>query len=83
MHVRYYFVVDKIASKEVKIIYCPTKKMVADFSSKPTQGNLLKRQRNIVMGLKEEDFEMCKAWYKAALERYDLWDEEEEDLMRI
>ena len=72
MHIRYFFVADKVANKEVKIIYCPTKKMVADFSSKPIQGQLFKNQRNTVMGLKEEDFKMHKAWYKAVLERYDL-----------
>ena len=83
MHARYFFVADKVANKEVKIIYCPTEKMIADFSSKPTQGQLFKNQRNAVMGLKEEDFEMYKAWYKAVLERYDLWDDQENDLDRI
>ena len=38
IHIRYFFVVDKVKNKEVKIIYCPTNKMWADFSSKPTQG---------------------------------------------
>ena len=32
--------VDKIKNKEVKIVYCPTEKMIADFSIKPTQGKL-------------------------------------------
>ena len=61
IHVCYYFVVNKINNKEVKIIYCPTEKMIADFSSKPIQGLIFKQQRNTIMGLKEEDFEMYKA----------------------
>ena len=83
IHVRYFFVVDKIRSKEVKVIYYPTEKMWADFSSKPTQDLLFKQQRNIVMGLKEEDFPMYKAWYKRVIEKYDLWDDLEDDLDRI
>ena len=31
---------DKIKSKEVVVEYCPTKKMVADFFTKPLQGKL-------------------------------------------
>ena len=74
---------DKVGNKEAKIAYCPAEKMVADFSSKPTQGQAFRQQRNIAMGLNEEDFEMREAWHKAVLEMCDLWDEEEEDLMRI
>ena len=55
----YTFVVDKIQNKEVKIIYCPTDDMIADFSSKPIQGLVFKQQRNIIMGLIEDVFPMC------------------------
>ena len=72
IYIRYYFVVDKINNKEVKVIYYPTEKMQTDFSSKPTQGLLFKQQRNIVMGLKEEDFQMYKAWYKRVIKKFDL-----------
>ena len=36
IHIRYFFVVDKIRNKEVKIAYCPTAKMIANYSSKPS-----------------------------------------------
>ena len=75
--------VDKLESKDVQMIYCLTEKMLADLSSKPTQGALFKQQRNLVMGLKEEDFKLYKAWYRRVLERYELWDDQEEDLDRI
>ena len=83
IHVRYFFVVDKIRNKDVKVIHYPTKKMWADFSSKPTQGLLFKQQRNVVMDLKDEDFAMCEAWHKRVIEKCDLWDDQEEDLDRI
>jgi len=37
MYIRYFFIVDKVQIKEVKVIYCLTNKILADFSSKPTQ----------------------------------------------
>ena len=83
IYVRYFFVVDKIRNKEVKVTHCPTEKMQADFSSKPTQGLLFKKQRNVAMGLKDEDFPMHKAWHKRIIEKHDLWDNQEEDLDRI
>ena len=43
IHIRYFFVVDKVKNKEVKIIYCLTDKMWADFSSKPTQGQIFRQ----------------------------------------
>ena len=35
IHIRYFFVVDKVANKEVKIMYCLTEKMIGNYSSKP------------------------------------------------
>ena len=40
IYVRYFFVVHKVENKELKIIYCPTEKMIANYSIKPTQGAL-------------------------------------------
>lgn len=56
------------------MIYCPTEQMLADLSSKPTQGSSFKKQRDLVMGLKEKDFKLCKAWHRKVLEKYELWD---------
>ena len=36
--------------KEVSIEWCSTKDMVADFMTKPLQGNHFKRLRDIIMG---------------------------------
>ena len=83
IHVRYYFVVDKVENKELKIIYCPTEEMIADYSTKPTQGALFTYQRNVILGVKEEEFNACKMWYKRKLEEYDLWDDDKKDLMDL
>ncbi len=36
--------------KEVAIEWCPTKKMVADFMTKPLQGSHFRNLRNYIMG---------------------------------
>jgi hypothetical protein len=37
--------------KEVKIEWCHTKEMVADFMTKPLQGSHFRRLRNLIMGM--------------------------------
>ena len=83
MRARYFFVTDKIDKKEVKIIYCPTDKMIADYSSKPTQRILFEFQRNTILGIKKDDFVTQKDWYKFVLRKYELWDVAERDLYSI
>jgi hypothetical protein len=36
--------------KEISIDWCPTKKMVADFMTKPLQGSLFRELRDFIMG---------------------------------
>jgi len=38
--IRYFFIKDLVDSGEVRIEYCLTEKMLADFFSKPLQGSL-------------------------------------------
>jgi Reverse transcriptase (RNA-dependent DNA polymerase) len=49
INIRYFFVKDRVASGEVKIEYCPTDIMMADFFTKPLQGALFKRMRDQIM----------------------------------
>ena len=49
INIRHFFVADRIASKEVKVEYCPTGDMLADFFTKPLQGTLFRKFRNIIM----------------------------------
>ena len=49
INIRYFFVADRIASKEVKVEYCPTGEMIADYFTKPLQGSLFKKFRDFIM----------------------------------
>ena len=48
--VRYFWVKDVVDRKEIKIEYCPTKQMLADYFTKPLNGRLFKYFRDIIMG---------------------------------
>jgi hypothetical protein len=43
--IRFYFIKDRVESKELKIEYMPTEDMVADIFTKPLQGELFRRLR--------------------------------------
>ena len=49
---RYFWIKDRLKSEEIQVIYCPTTKMIADFFTKPLQGNLFRKLRDVVMGHK-------------------------------
>ena len=51
MEIRYFFIKDKVSSKEVTIEYCPTDDMVADFFTKPLQGIKFKKFRALLMNV--------------------------------
>jgi hypothetical protein len=51
INVRYFFVTDRIASKEISIQYCPTGDMLADFFTKPLQGSIFRRFRDMIMNV--------------------------------
>jgi hypothetical protein len=82
INIRYFFVVDKIKNKEVKIIYCPTEEMIADFNTKPLQGKLFFYFRDKIMGINKEHFARYKAKYVESLKQYGLY-ENEDDLDTI
>ena len=60
INVRYFFVVDKIEKKELKVLHCPTEHMIADYKNKQTQGRLFVRPRNIIQGVSPQDIKMHK-----------------------
>ena len=63
-------------------MHCPTEEMIADYNTKPLQGKLFVYFRNKIMGIRTEDFPKYKDLYKEILERYDLY-ENEDDLFEI
>jgi len=51
INIRYFFIKDRIANGEINLVHCPTGIMVADFFTKPLQGYLFKKFRDIIMGI--------------------------------
>ena len=49
--IKYFYITDLIARDEVKIKYCPTEDMEADYMSKPTVGKKFSKFREIIMNL--------------------------------
>ena len=54
INLRYYFVTDRIASKELQVQHCPTETMTADYLTKPLQGEMFLKFRNVIMNVKED-----------------------------
>ena len=51
--IRYFFIADRVKSKEVTIKWCPTDDMVGDFFTKPLQGGKFKKFRDLVLNLED------------------------------
>jgi hypothetical protein len=49
--IRYFFVTDRVKRGELRIEYCPTGDMVADFFTKPLQGSLFRKLRALILNL--------------------------------
>ena len=46
-----FFIKDRVASNEIRIEYCPTEDMIADFFTKPLQGKQFYKLRDQVMNI--------------------------------
>ena len=54
INIKYFFIKDRIDNQEIDLIYCRTDQMVADFLSKPQQGAMFRRFRDVIMGKADE-----------------------------
>ena len=52
---RYFWIKDRINSEKIQVEYCPTEMMLADFFTKPLQGALFRKFRDVVLGYKHID----------------------------
>ena len=50
IHIRYFFVKDRIDKREMRVEYCSTHLMLADFFTKPLMGELFRKLRDVIMG---------------------------------
>ena len=48
--IRYFFIQDVLKREKIELLHCKTDKMIADYYTKPLQGNLFKKLRNYIMG---------------------------------
>jgi hypothetical protein len=51
LHLRYFYIKDKIDAGAVHVEHCPTDQMVADFFTKPLQGALFYKMRDYIMNI--------------------------------
>jgi hypothetical protein len=54
LDIRYFSVTDRVKSGDLRIEYCPTGDMVADFFTKPLQGSLFRKLWKIILNLSDE-----------------------------
>ena len=55
IEVRYYFITDHINRDHLRVSYCPTRDMLADYFSKPLQGSLFRKFRNLILNVSPKD----------------------------
>ena len=53
LNIRYYFLADRIANGELAVEFCPTDDMIADYLTKPLQGEKFRRFRKSIMNLRD------------------------------
>ena len=55
INIRYFFVKDRIESKEMRVEHCPTDNMTGDFLTKPLQGSKFYKFRKEIMNLQDDE----------------------------
>jgi hypothetical protein len=51
INIRYFFIKDRVKNGEINLIHCPTAIMIADYFTKPLQGALFVKFRNLIIGI--------------------------------
>ena len=50
LNIQYFFLTDQVNKGNLTIKYCPTDKMIADYMTKPLQGNKFSQFKHDIMG---------------------------------
>jgi hypothetical protein len=51
LNIRYFYLTDQVEKGNLNIEYCPTDEMIGDFMTKPLQGRLFRKFRDLIMGV--------------------------------
>lgn len=63
IRIKYFFITKRVKEKEMKVIYYPTKEMVAAFFTKPLKGVLFIVHRNTILGGTQNDMALYRHHY--------------------
>ena len=55
LNLRIFWTTDKLRELGIDVVYCKTELMLGDFFTKPLQGNLFRRMKDVVMGVGSYD----------------------------
>ncbi len=69
INIRYFFVADRVANGEVKIEYCPTGDMLADYFTKPLQGSSFRKFRNEIMNISDDSAQIMSLDRRSVLSK--------------
>jgi hypothetical protein len=61
LHIRYFYIKNKVDSGEIRLTHCPTEDMLGDFFTKPLQGQLFRRLRDRIMNI-----DPCSVYHSTA-----------------
>ena len=53
--IRYFWIKDRVKKHSITVRHCPTLQMLADFLTKPLQGALFRKFRDVILGYKHVD----------------------------
>ena len=72
VNIRYFFVQDRIAKGEMRVEYCPTLLMLADYFTKPLNGKRFRELRSVIMGHKSI-YDLDPSLLHPTKERVKIW----------
>ena len=51
IHIRYFFIKDVLKRENIELVHYPNERMIADYYTKPLQGSLFRKTRDILMDI--------------------------------
>ena len=51
INIRYLFINDQVEKGDLSVMYCPSQLILTDYFTKPLQGSLFHKFKNIIMGI--------------------------------